>query len=42
MCGEFAEVRQRHYDVESLILFQEMSVRKVFQLNKEVGLFYRI
>ena len=42
-CGDFAEVRQRYYDVESLHqLFQETNVTYVFDFLREIRLFYRI
>ncbi len=42
-CGDFAEVRQKYFDAESLQqLFQETSVTYVFDFLHEIGLFYRI
>ncbi len=42
-CGDFAEVRQRYYDAESLQqLFHEINVTYVFDFLHEIGLFYRI
>ena len=42
-CGDFADVRQRYYDAESLQrLFQEINVTYVFDFLGEMGLFYRI
>ncbi len=40
-CGDFAEVRQRYFDAESLQqLFQETNVTSVFDFLCEIGLFY--
>ena len=42
-CGDFAEVRQKYHEAESLQqLFQETSVSYVFDFVREIGLFYRI
>ncbi len=42
-CGDFAEVRQRYSEAESLQqLFQQINVTYVFDFVREIGLFYRI
>ncbi len=44
-CGDFAEVRQQYYEVESLQqLFIETTgnVTYIFDFLREIGLFYRI
>ena len=42
-CGDFMEVRQRHYDTENIgQFFQEISVVVVFIFLQERGLFDRI
>ena len=42
-CGDFAEVRERYYEAESLQqLFQQINVTYVFDFLCEIELFYRI
>ena len=41
-CGDFAEVRHRYYEAESLQqLFHKINVAYVFDFLSEIGLFYR-
>ena len=43
ICSDFIETRERHFTAQSLrVLFQEVSLQKIFNILKEIHIFHKI